>query len=119
VDSEPLVVEFSDETTRNSILRSGKDLKGTEENKKVFFCPDRTPAEQSDFHKLVEEKNAANEDLKQHKLHNQPFRFIIRADRVVCIDTTKTKIVNGNTVHPFVHDRVAKAARTGVYTPVV
>jgi hypothetical protein len=115
-NSDPLVVEFNDETTSKNILRSGKDLKDTENYKKVFFRPDRTPAAQSEFNKLVVEKNAANEDLKKHDLYNTPFRFIIRADRVVCIDTSKSKTLHGNTVHPFVTDQIARSARAGQYT---
>jgi hypothetical protein len=85
----PIVVEFADVATRNTVVASGKRLV-TSNLKTVYIRPDRTPAEQAKFNRLYKERKETNDDLTKHKLLDQPFRFVIRGDRVRCVDVTQT-----------------------------
>jgi hypothetical protein len=107
---DPLVVEFENETVRNDILASAKNLSEIEEFKSVYLRPDRTISEQSFFNDLNKQRKTANDELKHYGKLDQPFRYVIRGEKLYCIDVTKKKTVHGRSVHPFVNRREVEEA---------
>lgn len=117
--TEPLVVEFENEVARNEMLAAARELSTIEAYKKVYIRPDRTPDEQAEFAKLNKERKEANEDLQRNNNLDQPFRFVIRSGKLLCINVTTTKDIGNRKVHPFVKESVAKQARRGSYQPIL
>jgi hypothetical protein len=78
--------------------------------KSVYIRPDRTVSEQAEFNRLHKELKEASDDLAKHNLLNNPFRFVIRGDRVRCVDVKETL---DNNKHPFVQWKIACYARKG------
>lgn len=60
---------------------------------------------------MLKARNEANHDLKKNGKLDNPFRFVIRGDRVRCINVSETVEINGVAKHPFVEQNVANAAR--------
>ena len=98
-----LLVQFESESVKSNVIRNARNLAQTDDYKEIFIHPDRTPAEQVAFSKLVTAKNELNRRLEDNKTYNLPFRFVICSGQVRCIDTKRTKDHNGSTVHPFVN----------------
>jgi hypothetical protein len=107
----PLVVAFDSEEKRNEILSVSKNLVKCEKFKNVFVEIQRTGDEQNEFQKLLRERNEANNNLEKDGRLNRPYRFVIRSNRVRCIDTTNTIRYNGRDVNPFVSREEEKEAR--------
>jgi hypothetical protein len=105
----PIIVEFENLETRNSVVAAGKQLANSN-FKSVYIRPDRTLAEQAEFNRLHKERKEANDDLVKHNLLINPFRFVIRGDRVRCVDVKETL---DNNKHPFVQWKIACDARKG------
>lgn len=101
-----LVVRLENEITRNDIISSAKNLANTC-HKNIFIRPDRTPAEQICFNSLLKERKERNNELEKIGKLNSPFRYVIRGERVRCVDVTKTLLINGHIKHPFA-DKEAK-----------
>ncbi len=107
----PLIVEFESTELRNSVISAAKSLANST-YKDVFIRPDRTIPEQNVFNRLNKERKQANSDLEKFGNLNSPFRFVIRGDRVRCVDVSKTLDINGAIKHPFVDQKTAARART-------
>jgi hypothetical protein len=100
--TQPIVVQFEDVETRNSILAAAKNLsKDDDYRNKVFVSPDRTPSEIDTFSKLNKNRKKYNDALDANKVLNQPFRFVIRGGRLKCINTQKTININGTEKNSF------------------
>lgn len=56
----------------------------------VFAHEDRTKSQQLQYSDMSKKAKAENEKLKRDKLLDQPFRFVVRGDRVRCIDALKS-----------------------------
>lgn len=106
----PLVVEVESKEIRNEIVASAKNLSKLAEYKNTYIRPDRTPAEQTEFINLYKARNNENDNLKKNNKLDNPFRYVIRGDRIRCIDTTVTVEINGVMKHPFVDPKVVKEA---------
>ncbi len=107
----PLIVEFETVAIRNDIIAAARSL-ASSDHKDIYIRPDRTIAEQVEFNRLNEEKKIANKDLEKVGNLDKPFRFVIRGDRVRCVDVTKTLEINGRVKNPFVDTKTAQKART-------
>lgn len=110
----PLIVELSSEIEKESVLNSARNLGKSERFKKVFIRKDRTPDEQNAYVKLCQEQRAANADLQSNGKLDQPFRFVVRGDRVKCIDVSKKDNLGR---HPYVEWNVACSARKRTTQP--
>jgi hypothetical protein len=109
----PVIVEFESIETRNSVVAAGKKLATSEHFKSVYIRPDRTQAEQVEFNRLYRERKEANDDLAKHDLLNKPYRFVIRGDKLRCINVEQTL---DNSKHPFVQWKTACDARKGKHS---
>ena len=107
----PLIVDFKYQAFRDAIVSSAKDLSRIEQYENVFIRPYRTPAEQSDFNLINKERREANEDLKRNGKLDNPYRFVIRGDRVRCINVEESQKINGFNKHSYVEWKIANAAR--------
>ena len=108
----PLVVELHTNEAKNQVLASAHKLAGESSFKDVYLRPNRTPAEQAEVNRLVKEKNEANEDLKKNGMLGRPFYFVIRGERLRCIDLEKERDENGH--RPFANWSEACKARKRV-----
>jgi hypothetical protein len=105
------MIEVDSVFIRNDVLASAKQLAlGT--FKDIYIRPDRTAAEQSEFIKLNSERKAANSDLDKLGKLDKPFRFVIRSDKLRCIDVSQEVEINGRKKHPFIRWKDAQAARS-------
>jgi hypothetical protein len=86
--AQSIIVEFDSNEARNGLLANAKQLHSIGEYKHVYIRPDRTPAEQETFNSLNEERNRRNNGLSASGKLDQPFHFVIRGDRVHCVDVT-------------------------------
>jgi hypothetical protein len=109
-DYSPVIVEFENSETRNSILAAAKNLSGTE-YKNVYIRPDRTIVEQATFKKLYTERKEKNDILAANGTLDSPFRCVIRNDTVRCIDVSKTVTIRSIDRHPFCEWDKAKLQR--------
>ena len=108
----PLIVELSSSDERNAVLSVANRLGHAGSNyKHVFIRPDRTKAEQDEFNKLMADKKAANSDLDRNGKLDQPFRFVVRGSRLVCIDVKATEDFDGGQRRPIVDKKTASDAR--------
>ena len=82
-------------------MSKSKQLATNKDYKNVFIRPDRTPAEQEIFNALNTEKNKLNNGLRTNNKLDQPFRFVIRSDKVRAIDVSQQVEINGKNKHPF------------------
>jgi hypothetical protein len=87
VSPPPLIVELESPDQRDTVLRASKALAGRDEFRNVFIRPDRTPDEQAIFKDLLKERAQANKELGERL--GRPYRFVIRGDRVQCIDVSQ------------------------------
>lgn len=106
-------IEFDSTTHRNAVLFAANRLRNKDGYQNVFIRPDRTPTEQDNFNRLNKERKENNEKLHANGTLKQPFLFVIRGDKVRCIDITKTVTINDKEKHPFVNSQTAlNATRT-------
>ena len=109
-----MIVEFESNDMRDKVLRSSKKLRNNQHNKEfdnVFIRPDRTAAERTELDILIKERDIANEDLKNNKKLDQPSRFVVRGDRLSCLDMHKYVSVNGIIKRAFANWKEACEAR--------
>ena len=59
--------------------------------KGVFAHDDRTKAQQYEYSEIAKLTKKKNEQLKSVNLLDQPFRYVVRSDRVRCIDVQQSK----------------------------
>jgi len=111
-----LVVELESTELRNALITAAKQLAKIDGYKTVFIRPDRTPTEQTSFNRLNAERKKLNDGLKFNNRLDQPFRFVIRGDRVRCIDVVaeKVQLLNGQHKQPFANWKDACKAAEAV-----
>ncbi|RMZ94315.1 neurogenic locus notch -like protein, partial [Brachionus plicatilis] len=56
-----ILVEFKEESSKQTALRNAKNLRGTEDLKKVYINPDKTPSERALERELRTERNKRND----------------------------------------------------------
>lgn len=59
--------------------------------KNVFAHEDRTKAQQLEYIESVKQAKKKNEELERYDLLDKPFRWVVRGDRIRCIDAVKSR----------------------------
>lgn len=108
--NELIIIEFDSNEHRNDLLSNAKRLASIDELKSVYIRPDRTPLEQETFNNLNKKRATENAELLAKDLLDKPFRFVIRSEKIKCIDTSKTVNINGREKNPFLKWKSAAEA---------
>ena len=94
----PVLVELTNDIERNEVLIAAKTLKDvTGKFEKVYINPDMSPEERILHKKLIKERNENNNQLKETKQLDNPYRYVIR-------DGTVKKIKSRNVNEGGIND---------------
>jgi hypothetical protein len=85
-----VLVVLEDTETQKSVLQMARHHK-LQHFHRVFAHEDRTTAEQQQFLDGRKRARASNTQLEQAGLLDQPFRYVVRGDRVRCINVSESR----------------------------
>jgi hypothetical protein len=81
--STPLLIELPDSSDKLYVLKSAKQLKNSNNFKRVYINPDQSESERILTKELVHKRNKLNEELNAKGDLNKPFRYGIRNNEVI------------------------------------
>ena len=85
-----VLVMLNDTETQRKVLKAARHH-NSNKFKGVFAHEDRTPAQQMQYAECAKLARNKNEKLNEQRALDQPFRYVVRGDRVRCIDTHQSR----------------------------